>query len=145
MLPQPTVNQSGSLYLLLVEDELIVQKVHRRLLEMSGHRVDLAINAEDAITMSETSTYDAILMDIGLPKMNGIDATREIRRREITTNKHTPIIGLSCFAVDDVQAECLTAGMDEFATKPISQDNLNMLLKKLTTANSANDPHVIGS
>jgi CheY-like chemotaxis protein len=71
-------------------------------------------------------------MDVGLPKLNGIEATREIRRREESANAHTPIVALTAHAYKEDRDRCISAGMDEFLTKPLNESVLLRTISSLT-------------
>jgi CheY-like chemotaxis protein len=123
---------------LLVEDTQILQIVHKKMLENLGYQVELASSAEKALYKINTTTYDLILMDIGLPGMSGIDAAVEIRRQE-HNGINLPIIALTAFCDKKIYQDCLNAGIDEVATKPISQEKLKNLIayyinKNMTTS-----------
>lgn len=112
---------------LLVEDTPIIQIVHKRILENLGYQVELVSSAEKALYKINTTTYDVILMDIGLPGMSGIDAAVEIRRQK----KHcqnVPIVALTAFSDKKTYQDCLNAGINDVVTKPISQEELQSLV-----------------
>ena len=114
-------------WILLVEDEPIVQKVHSSLLEKFGCHVDLAENGEQALAKS-INDYDIIFMDVGLPDISGIDVTKKIRL-EINREKQIPIIVLTGYVQEDIKNQCLAAGADAVFTKPISSEKLKMVLQ----------------
>ena len=102
--------------ILIAEDNLINQKLARRLLEQSGCRVDVASNGIEAVDMWSALPYDAIFMDCQMPEMDGFEAATEIRRRERTGDRavHTPIVALTASAMQGDRQKCLAAGMDDF-------------------------------
>jgi len=125
--------------ILLVEDNAVNQLVARKLLEKMGHRVDLAADGQEALQALELAPYDLILMDIQMPVMDGLEATREIRKKEragdptATANPgharaHTPIIALTARNMQGDQERFLAAGMDDYLAKPI---NPELLAEKL--------------
>lgn len=116
---------------LLVEDTPIIQIVHKRMLENLGYEVELVSSAENALYKINTTTYDVILMDIGLPGMSGIDAAIEIRRQE-QHDQNVPIIALTAFSDKKMYQDCVNAGINDVVTKPISQDNLQSLMAYYT-------------
>ncbi|MDX8395316.1 MAG: ABC transporter substrate-binding protein [Mariprofundaceae bacterium] len=105
--------------ILLTEDDLISQKIALKRLSDSGFHTDLAKNGQEAWEMVQQNDYDLILMDLRMPKIDGLTLTKKIRDAEKPNHKHTPIIGLSAHAMENVQQDCLNAGMDAFLTKPI--------------------------
>lgn len=116
---------------LLVEDDLIIQKIHKKMIENTGCKVDLAKDGYEALAFFERG-YDLILMDVGLPGISGIEVTRMMRQQEAATKKHTPIIAMTAFVHEQDKNNCLAVGMDEVATKPISADALKALLSRWT-------------
>lgn len=118
---------------LLVEDNPMVQLVHKRMLDKVGCDYDLAEDGKQALEMSNNG-YDLILMDIGLPQINGVDVAKQIRSREMTDQKNsqTPIIGLTAYGEEEMKAKCLAAGMDEVAVKPISQAVISDIVVRWT-------------
>jgi len=104
---------------LLAEDNVINQKLAVRILENRGHRVTVAANGEEVLAALEKGSFDAILMDVQMPKMDGFQATAEIRRREQTTAGHLPIIAMTAHALAGDRENCLQAGMDDYVSKPL--------------------------
>ena len=128
-LPEKQVAESSlkgkPLEILLAEDNLINQKLAVRLLEKQGWRVTVANNGKDAVDLSGRNGFDLILMDVQMPEMDGIEATREIRKREEGTDRHIPIIALTAHAFEEDRKRCFAAGMDDgYATKPIKVQEL---------------------
>lgn len=115
--------------ILLVEDDVIIQKVHKKMLENSGCKVDLAKDGQEALDFFQKG-YDLIFMDVGLPGISGIEVTKKIRQQESVSQKHTPIIAMTAFVHEEDKSNCLAAGMDEVATKPISLQALKNLLAR---------------
>ncbi len=107
---------------LVVEDEPINQGILQFLLEDAGLVVDLADHGEDAVAMAQLTAYTAILMDMQMPVMDGIAATKHIR--EIGIHRHTPIIAMTANAFSEDRNVCMEAGMDDFLTKPVIPDRL---------------------
>jgi CheY-like chemotaxis protein/anti-sigma regulatory factor (Ser/Thr protein kinase) len=108
------------LRLLLVEDNPPTQKLMQRLLERRGHSVITASDGQAAVAISEKQAFDAILMDVQMPGMDGFQATSLIRRREAAANKHTPIIAMTAHAMQGDKERCLAMGMDNYVSKPIN-------------------------
>ena len=109
--------------ILLVEDDRVNQEVLARLLKERGHRVDVADNGLEALAMHAANAYDLILMDIQMPKMDGIEATARIRERE-KGGRHTPIVALTAFALQGDREHFLSLGMDEYLPKPVRMEEL---------------------
>jgi len=113
--------------ILLVEDNLINQRVTMHLLKELGCVADIADNGVYAIKLFKKNDYDIILMDIGLPDMDGCTVTKKIRAIE-KKNHHVPIIALTAYASEDDRQKCLGAGMDNVLTKPINSVGLLHML-----------------
>ncbi|HEX3023517.1 MAG TPA: PAS domain S-box protein [Lachnospiraceae bacterium] len=111
------------LRILLAEDDCTNQKVILMMLKERGHRVDLAANGLEVLEMHKCNTYDLILMDIQMPEMNGIEATRRIKEREGNGRK-TPIIALTAYALKGDSERFLSLGMDGYLSKPIDMTQL---------------------
>jgi CheY-like chemotaxis protein len=114
---------------LVVEDFEDNRFMMRRLLEMSGYQVVEAVNGEQAVETAVKERPDLILMDLSLPKLDGLAATRRIRQQEGL--RRTPIVAVSAHDTTDFHADALAAGCNEYVTKPIDFDQLEALLKKL--------------
>ena len=109
---------------LLVEDNLINQKIVLLSLKKSVKTVDIANNGKEALDKFGSVKYDIILMDIQMPIMNGIVTTKKIRNIEKSTNTHTPIIAITANALLGDKEECLAAGMDDYISKPFQIETL---------------------
>ncbi len=115
---------------LLVEDNLINQKIVLLSLKKSVKTVDVANNGKEALDKFGSAKYDLILMDIQMPIMNGIVATKKIRSIEKSTNTHTPIIAITANALLGDKEECLAAGMDDYISKPFQIETLVNKMKQ---------------
>jgi signal transduction histidine kinase/DNA-binding response OmpR family regulator len=103
---------------LLVEDGVINQKVATDLLVKRGHRVELAENGEEAYAAVCREKFDLVLMDVQMPVMDGLAATRKIRDYERSTQGHIPIIAMTAGATTEDRNNCMAAGMDDYVSKP---------------------------
>jgi two-component system, cell cycle response regulator DivK len=115
---------------LVVEDFEDNRFMMRRLLEMSGYRVVEAVNGNQAVEAASREQPDIILMDLSLPLLDGLAATRRIREQQGT--RRVPIVAVSAHDSADFHAEALAAGCNEYVTKPIDFDQLVNLLQRLT-------------
>lgn len=130
-LPQsPSEDQAGrSLNLLLAEDNLVNQQVAATLLRSLGHQVDYALNGVEVLEKCSTQQYDAILMDLQMPEMDGLEATAELRRRDEETGSHTVVIALTAHALAEARELCQAQRMDGFISKPFNRGQLAASLK----------------
>ncbi len=117
--------------LLLVEDNFINQKLILLQVKNLGYVVDIANNGKEAVEKFSNNNYDIILMDLMMPIMDGLEATRTIRNIEKNINIHTPIIGLTANTYDSDRERCLASGMDEYMPKPFDLDEFLNLVKVL--------------
>lgn len=120
-----------SKHVLLVEDNLLNQKFAMAVLKMKGYTWDLAENGKIGVELFEKNEYEAILMDIQMPIMNGITATKKIREIEKSTNTHTPIIAITANAMLGDKETCLSAGIDDYLSKPYQMEDLISKMKYL--------------
>ena len=123
--------------LLLAEDNLTNQQVATAILQKAGIRVTVANNGEEAVQMVQNGHFDGVLMDIQMPKMNGYEATRQIRL--LPDCGQLPIIAMTAHAMKGDEEKCLEAGMDGYIAKPINQDRLFHALWRLLRAHGAAD------
>jgi len=115
--------------ILLVEDSEDNRLMMKRLLEMSGYEVWEAVNGEQAVQKAKSLYPDLILMDLSLPRVDGLAATRIIRATPAL--KRVPIVVVSAHDTSDFHAEALASGCNEYVTKPIDFGQLELLLKRL--------------
>ncbi len=123
--PAPTPD-SGPACVLLVEDDEVNRTIASFLLEDMGHRVEVAEDGEQAVAMASAQPYDLILMDMQMPRMDGLEATRHIRAQ--AANARTPIVAITANAFERDRRACIEAGMDDFLAKPIVPDLLYEVL-----------------
>jgi signal transduction histidine kinase/CheY-like chemotaxis protein/HPt (histidine-containing phosphotransfer) domain-containing protein len=127
----PELATTLSLHILVAEDNAVNQKLATALLEKAGHRVALAVNGAEAVTMWREGDFDVILMDVQMPEMDGLEATRQIRQEEQTTGRHVSIVATTAHAMTGDRERCLLAGMDEYLSKPILRQELLAVLARL--------------
>lgn len=120
----------GQCVVLVVEDFEDNRFMMKRLLEMSGYQVVEAVNGNQAVEMAVSERPDIILMDLSLPQLDGLAATRRIRAQDGMGK--VPIVAVSAHDSADFHAEALAAGCNEYVTKPIDFDHLVQLLNNMT-------------
>jgi CheY-like chemotaxis protein len=126
-----THKELKDLRILLVEDNLINQKITLLTLSPLVHSIDTAANGKEALDRFGSSNYDLILMDIQMPVMSGLVASEKIRALESTTNSHVPIIAITANAMIGDKEKCLSAGIDDYISKPFTPSALVEKIKKI--------------
>jgi CheY-like chemotaxis protein len=121
------------LRILLAEDNVVNQKLATRLLERMGYRIDVASNGLEAVESVARQRYDVVLMDIQMPELDGLEATRRIIAADPTGDRPT-IIAMTANAMDGDRAMCLAAGMDDYVSKPIRVAELTDALRRAWTS-----------
>ncbi len=119
------------LRILLAEDNVVNQKLALRLLQQMGYRADLAANGIEAIECLERQTYDLVLMDVQMPEMDGLEASRRITARWPRSTERPRIVAMTANAMQGDREQCLAAGMDDYVTKPIRVDALVEALRRV--------------
>ena len=123
------------LEILLAEDGPVNQEVAVGLLEMRGHHVEVAGNGREAIAALERRRFDAVLMDLEMPEMDGLQATAMIRSEEAVRGGRIPIIAMTAHAMTGCRDRCLEAGMDGYITKPITPAEMFQALETVCQSN----------
>jgi PAS domain S-box-containing protein len=126
----PFADLKPELRILSVEDNPVNQKLVVAMLQKRGHHVATACNGREALKAYDQSRFDAILMDIQMPEMDGFEATSLIRAREALTGLRTPIIALTAHAMKGDEKRCLEAGMDGYVSKPVQLQDLYSALAR---------------
>jgi signal transduction histidine kinase/DNA-binding response OmpR family regulator len=129
-----TINENNTLQseklILLVEDNLVNQKVAKHILQKLGYTIHIANNGKEALDLLESSNYAVVLMDCQMPIMDGFEATNCIRKKESDGRKRIPIIAMTANAIEGDREHCLASGMDDYVSKPINKEILAEVLKK---------------
>jgi CheY-like chemotaxis protein len=136
-LPAATRPDGTPLRVLLAEDNLVNQRLAQRILEKHGYHVDTALTGFEAVDLHSRENFDAILMDIQMPGMDGTAATAAIRDHERTTGEHVPIVAMTAHAMKGDRERCLDSGMDGYISKPVSSHQLLSCLYATITAAAA--------
>jgi CheY-like chemotaxis protein len=121
--------------ILVVDDEGINLLYLKSFLSRQGLQVESATNGLQALEKYDLNSYDIILMDGQMPKMDGFEATRIIREKEKEKNIHTPIIAITGYNLTNVKEKFIAAGADDFLIKPLDEDRLLCLIQKHVTVN----------
>lgn len=126
------ISDVKSLNILIAEDNELNQKLISRLVQNKGHKYTMAENGKEAIELLRNNTYDIILMDIQMPEMDGIEATKFIRAdRSGEFNPKIPIVAVTAYAFAEDRERCYNAGMNDFIPKPINYDKLQSVLDSI--------------
>jgi CheY-like chemotaxis protein len=133
-----TVPDVRSLRVLVAEDNAVNQLLVKRMFEKIGCQIDLAGNGREAVKMASESPYDIIFMDCSMPELDGYEATAVVRASEVG-KRRTPIIALTANAMLEDRERCLTAGMDDHLSKPVSMDDIRRALKRWVVDEQNND------
>ncbi len=120
---------SEHFHILLAEDNPVNQKIAQRMLKHLGYPVDVAANGLEALQALEHKSYNIILMDIQMPEMDGLEATRIIRQR-LSAEEQPRIIAVTAHALDYSREMCIDAGMDDYISKPVQKDELAEVLSR---------------
>ncbi|MDD4192972.1 MAG: response regulator [Mangrovibacterium sp.] len=121
------------LSILLVEDNILNQRIVTFSLRKYHYEVTIANNGKEALELFKKSKFDVILMDIMMPVMDGLEATRRIREYETSQQRKetTPIIALTANTMDNDREKCLSYGMNEFMSKPFEMERLQQIFREL--------------
>jgi PAS domain S-box-containing protein len=136
---EPVVTAHSSMKVLIVEDGHINQLVGARMLEKRGHTVTLASNGRESIELLKKEPFDAVLMDVHMPGLNGYEATAKIRQSEQGTGRHVPIIAMTANAMKGDRELCLAAGMDDYIAKPLRSAELFHVVEQFSPRTPAQD------
>jgi PAS domain S-box-containing protein len=127
--PPPAASAAGPSQLILVaDDNLVNQKVARHMLERIGYRADVVTNGREVLGALDRASYDVILMDLRMPEMDGIEATRRIRQRG---GRQPSIVAMTALAMEGDRERCLAGGMDDYVSKPIQMGELVATLQRV--------------
>jgi two-component system sensor histidine kinase/response regulator len=129
-----TVEQTPSrrVRVLLAEDNKVNQMLAVAILRKRGYDVTIADNGREAIDLFQRSTFDVVLMDVQMPEVDGFEATAAIRAMESATSKRLPIIAVTAHAMEGDRQRCLDAGMDDYVSKPMDPEQLEVVIRRWT-------------
>ncbi len=129
-----TPDEPDTITVLIVEDNVINQRVAKRMVEKMGFKTEIANNGQEALDMLQEKSYDLILLDVQMPVLDGLRTAQKIRIMEMNSEQHIPIIAMTAHAQKEDRDRCLEAGMDDYISKPINmqilEEKLRLYLKK---------------
>jgi CheY-like chemotaxis protein len=131
--PVETASATASLRVLLAEDNPVNVKFALKVLQLAGHTVTVVNNGKQAVDQWRSDPVDLVLMDLQMPEMDGLEATRAIRAAEKERNTHTPIIAMTANAMAGDREICFEAGMDGYVAKPVKKDLLLAEIQRVMT------------
>jgi CheY-like chemotaxis protein len=132
-LPTPSPLGHRHLRILLAEDNPVNQKLAVRLLEKWGHAVVVVGTGQDALTAVAHEVFDLVLMDVQMPRMDGLTATAAIRARERSSQTHLPVVAMTANAMRGDKELCLAAGMDAYVSKPLKTTELRAIIEQVVS------------
>jgi CheY-like chemotaxis protein/HPt (histidine-containing phosphotransfer) domain-containing protein len=136
----------SSLRVLVVEDNVVNQKVAQRYLAKLDHQVDIADNGARALEILALQRYDVILMDCQMPVLDGFETTRRIRAGQVPNlDPRVPIVALTAYAMEGSRQKCFAAGMDDYVSKPIRFEELKAALERASSRASHQAPPFAGA
>ncbi|PAY19173.1 hypothetical protein CKO51_12495 [Rhodopirellula sp. SM50] len=135
--PADRQRQVRKLRILLAEDGLVNQKVAIGLLTREGHEVVLASDGVEAVDAYDNEEFDLVLMDIQMPTMDGHEATRIIRQKELDSRRRTPIVAMTASAMTGDEERCIESGMDAYVAKPVDPETLFDVIARCTDEQSS--------
>jgi len=133
-----------SLRIMLAEDNPVNQKLAVRLLEKRGHHVDVAFNGKQTLSALASKSYDLVLMDVQMPEMDGLEATRLLREKEKLTGRHQAVVAMTALVMKGDRERCMAVGMDGYLSKPIRPQELDEVLDQYL-AIDRDEPSVLES
>src|ERR1019366_2770344 len=134
---QRLVETRKGIRILVAEDNPVNRLLAVRLLEKQGHKVQTAADGLEALREVEKQDFELVLMDVQMPEMDGVEATKAIRQREKQTRKHVSIVAVTAHAMAADREICLAAGMDGYISKPINKEELLSTIERLILGNFA--------
>ena len=137
--PERAIPAGVGLHILLAEDNLAAQLIGRKTLEKAGYTVQVVDDGLGVLRMLEEREFDLVLMDVEMPRVDGLEATRAIREREAGSSQHIPILAVTAYAAKEDQERCLEAGADGYLPKPVSPEKLGAAIERFLSPDGAGD------
>ena len=125
-----TMETKGKIKILVAEDDAFNQYLIEKMFGENNYEIVIVNDGSEVFREIKKSDFDVLLMDVNMPNMDGIEATKKIRKKEVKTGKHIPIIGISAFSDEDERDNYLAIGMDDFLPKPFIEKNLKDVVKR---------------
>jgi len=123
--------------ILLAEDNPVNQKVALLMLKKLGYRADVAANGHEVLQALKRQKYDAVLMDVQMPEMDGLEAAKVIK--EMDPERRPKILAMTAYALEGDRERCLGAGMDGYISKPVQMKELKMALESLKNSSTTRE------
>ena len=123
----------------MAEDNEFNSQVLEQLLFRRGHRVRLATNGREALSLAGEGSFDLLLLDMHMPELDGFQVVQAIRERERTAGGHLPVIALTARSRNEDRERCLAAGMDDFLSKPIQAETLCAVIDRVAATHISRD------
>src|SRR6202012_3541347 len=142
----PKLAERLPLRVLLCDDNVINQKVAMRLLQQMGYQPDIAGNGLEALAALEKQKYDLVFMDVQMPEMDGLEATRMIRERQHEKSRfpnykgNIIVIAMTASAMPGDRDKCIAAGMDDYLAKPVRPEDMRVIVERWASAAKAHAP-----
>jgi osomolarity two-component system sensor histidine kinase NIK1 len=131
--PKRDEGLDGGLHILIVDDNLMIQQMMELVFsDFKNYHLMFASNGKLALEALERNHFDLILMDLHMPVMNGFETTARIRRMEMETGEHIPILAITGYPSENGRGKCLLAGMDDYLPKPFELEELFGAIQRLT-------------
>src|SRR5262249_36540434 len=124
---------------LIAEDHPVNQKLLLGVLAGGRYQITIAANGQEAVRHFESGEFDVILMDVQMPEMNGLDATRRIRELEAARSRRTPIVAMTAHAMPEDRRQCLEAGADDYLAKPARRRDVIAAIERAVNPPSNDD------
>lgn len=129
--PEKFPRRASSLRILLAEDNAVNRQLATRLLEKRGHSVVAVNDGRQALEAVEREKFHLVLMDVQMPEMDGLEATRMIRKKEKSTGEHLPVVAVTAHVMKGDREKCIEAGSDDYVSKPIQAEELYSVIDRL--------------
>jgi CheY-like chemotaxis protein len=124
--------------ILVVDDDAVMRRILTMVLQRADFEVDVAEDGLLGVELWEKGDYDLVLMDVQMPRMNGLEATSAIREKERERGGHTPIVAITAYALEKDEKECLAAGMDAYMSKPIDLKKCMAMIRAILGSRETN-------